>query len=318
VVALVLALGALGAGCGGSDDQASAENSPPAGGSGGQAGGAESGGAGGVAGGGGGQAGGSGGMAGGGAAGDPGAGGAAGAAAATLAIGATQSSLALPFQIDAVGQGTKLLGAIKLAGNTGTIELEGQTRPVVAYQHQAWPSAGYDLYQLISVGPDRFDLFWLYCTTDQKLSWVYFESTDGTPVTYEQTTGTCAPGAAGLTVTVDFPAVSMPLPKPVSGFSVKGDHLDLGGETPGWLEENGVRYSAIPFNSVDCTTACGTPGWWELHTLLWNQDLGTASVGILYLFEGGTSEALTYSLSFPDLGMGGVTTPFMGPWTATK
>ncbi len=45
---------------------------------------------------------------------------------------------------------------------------------------------------------------------------------------------------------------------------------------------------ALPFHTVDCRAGCGTPGWYELHTIVWNQARQEVGFEIIYLNEDGS------------------------------
>ena len=40
---------------------------------------------------------------------------------------------------------------------------------------------------------------------------------------------------------------------------------------------------ALPFYTDDCRTGCGTPGWYELHTVVWNQVSQKVGFQVVYL-----------------------------------
>src|SRR5439155_4137103 len=68
---------------------------------------------------------------------------------------------------------------------------------------------------------------------------------------------------------------------------------------PGTVEL-GAPMTVLAFNDVDCST-CGTPGWLELHSLLWDPSKQRACFGIFYLREPGKPVLLEYALTLPDL-----------------
>jgi hypothetical protein len=51
----------------------------------------------------------------------------------------------------------------------------------------------------------------------------------------------------------------------------------------------GTDSIALPFHAVDCRTGCGTPGWFELHTIVWSQVQQAVGFEIIYLNETGVS-----------------------------
>ncbi len=57
-----------------------------------------------------------------------------------------------------------------------------------------------------------------------------------------------------------------------------------------------------PYAVVDCTENCGTPGWYELHSIVYDPKTAQACYGIVYLFEGGSGAVeLSRSICFPEL-----------------
>jgi hypothetical protein len=68
------------------------------------------------------------------------------------------------------------------------------------------------------------------------------------------------------------------------------------------MEIGGVPWTVSPFALVDCSTGCGTPGWYELHSIYWNAAGTSTCFGIFYLVEGSPSSvALDYSICLPGL-----------------
>src|SRR5262249_10234195 len=149
-----------------------------------------------------------------------------------------------------------------ISDDVGTMEIFGNKLPTLIYEHQDWSAFGYDLYQILAVAPDRLYAGWLYCATNGDLQYVYYEGTDGTPLSYETATGTCSRIDTAPSPQVSFPAVHMPQPQVLTGFTVTGPEIDIQSGTPGWIDLGAQQVTAMPFNSVDCSTTCGTPGWW--------------------------------------------------------
>ena len=46
---------------------------------------------------------------------------------------------------------------------------------------------------------------------------------------------------------------------------------------------------ALPFFTDDCRTGCGTPGWYELHAIVWNQAQQKVGFQVVYLDATGVS-----------------------------
>jgi hypothetical protein len=93
----------------------------------------------------------------------------------------------------------------------------------------------------------------------------------------------------------------MPLPPLFPGYAIDGASIQYDGTAPGTVTLGTTSVAFLPFGEVDCTRVCGTPGWRELHAVLWDQQAMRACSSILYLFEPGQPLLLTYSLTLPDL-----------------
>ncbi len=220
-----------------------------------------------------------------------------------ITAGATSGTVTLQdadFSID--GHGSTTLGAFSIAHGSGTIELVGKSVPAAVYRRQAFTANNLRLYQTLAVESARMWVLWFYCsTTDNSLQGIYFENTDGTPVTFEAATGTCQDANVTSMVSVSFPAIDMPPPQLVPGYTIDGARVKLSGAMPGSVDLQ-TTLTVFVFNTVDCKTGCGTPGWTELHSLLWDAQAGRVCFGIFYLGLDDTSHVqLAYSLTLPSL-----------------
>jgi hypothetical protein len=57
-----------------------------------------------------------------------------------------------------------------------------------------------------------------------------------------------------------------------------------------------------PYALVDCSKICGAPGWYELHSLLWDSQTHEAAYAIVYLIAGQAHRVqLEYALELPTL-----------------
>jgi len=228
----------------------------------------------------------------------------------------TEKTIPLGFSVSVTGAGKKGIGAIAVKNDVGTIAIAGTTYPVLTYEHQAWPSQGYDLYQGLAVGKDRLFLLWFYCE-GPKLSYIYYEGTDGTKIDYETAAAgsTCDQSGAPVSPLVAFPAVEMAVPPLVSTFTVDGPQVSIPPGKPGALTLGPLALEVYPFDVVDCTKDCGTPGWWELHSLLWDPKTSRLCFAIFYLMVGQTGTQVTYSLTLPDLSDPVGTTNLTATWS---
>ena len=217
-------------------------------------------------------------------------------------------SMQAEFLLDASGYGTDRLGGIEVHANLATLELSGVAHRGLAYQHHDWQSAGYVLFDLLTVAQDGSNLAVTYLYgQDGQLPYAYTESF-AHPLDWETSGGTVEWSETPTTVQPDIPElVARPAPLDV-GIGIDGDELWLDGQS-GEILLDGARYELLPFATVDCTDCPGGP-WLEIHCLLtadepatmtWRQ-AGQACFGIVYLFPNDPDYAqLSYGICLPDL-----------------
>lgn len=217
-----------------------------------------------------------------------------------IRIPQTDGDLALPFGLDVDAVGSSRIGEILIEDAAGDVTIDGERVLAVVHERQPWPGFDWTLFQTLAVLEDRLYVLWLYCA-DGSIDWVWFEGTDGTSLDYEAASGSCVE-TAPVTARASLPALDMEIPALVDGFALDGPDLHLDGAAPGTVRLGPSEFTLLAWQSVDCTVDCGDPGWWEVHSLLWDPDGARACFGIFYLTEGSTQVRLTYSLSLPDLG----------------
>ena len=222
-----------------------------------------------------------------------------------LSMASFDASLAVgELSLDATGSGSSRIGRISLHGSEGTVEIDGRSLSSIAYERQQFATHQTNLYQVISVAPDRFYLMWIYCrATSPDIYQLWIESTAGEGLAPESGSGSCNDTPGPSNPRLRAPAVSMEWPKPVRGFSASGTGLDLPNGAPGTVLYESETQVAFSFTSVDCSF-CGTPGWYELHSLLWNPSTHAVTLGIFYLMIGGEFVLFEHSLSMPVLTRG--------------
>jgi hypothetical protein len=220
-----------------------------------------------------------------------------------ISVAPTDGLLSLAFGLDSSAAGTDRVGAVDIAANSGTLELQGVVLDAVVYEEIPWPDLGYALYQGLAVAPDQLAVFWLYCQ-DGDLNWIYAETTAGQPLFVEEASGTCDVSAEPTATPIVLPALDMGIPNLVRGFTVDGDQVQVDGEGRGSLTVAGEPMELFVFGTVDCTEDCGDPGWWELHTLVYDRESLRMCFAILYLFIDPAAAGVIgveYSLTLPDL-----------------
>ncbi len=222
------------------------------------------------------------------------------ASAAPIRVGETDGVLDVPFRITAIGAGTDQIGAVDIGFNAGTIQIAGRTLDAVAYVNPP-PFPGWDLYQVLAVATDALYVLWLYCNSSTSaLEWIYWEGTDSYPLVAEPATGTCNGSVLATSTPVLLPALALPMPDLVQGFTITGAELSFDG-TPGFLTEPTGDVTFLPFELVDCTIDCGVPGWWELHAVLWDSAAERVGFGIVYLLSSPPPIGISYEIWLPDL-----------------
>jgi hypothetical protein len=216
------------------------------------------------------------------------------------------------FVLDAVAEGTSRVGHIELQDGVGSVEIDGDTLDAFSFEHPP-EFSGYMLYHVVAARRDEVFMLWLYCQ-GTSLTYVYSEGTDGSPMLGEGASGTCVATHTASTITASLPALALPPVALQTGYTLTGDMLSYGGTSPGEIVFDGITYSLLPFEDVDCYTVCGSPGWYELHSLLWSSTLERLGFGVLYLFDG-QPVGMGYVLFLPDGERPGGYYTFDSTWT---
>ena len=222
---------------------------------------------------------------------------------AQLVIGPAQGVIDDPFTIQVSGSGASMIGAASFDADVGTLALGGA--PVQSFLYMTTPfGAGLTLYQGFAVGPSRWDVFWLYCTSGTngtELTSIWDEGIDGPALFPESATGTCNGGNSSTNAQVALPASTIASPTPVDApFTVHGASIDVE-HGAGTLTLAGAALPLVVFGTVDCSQ-CGSPGWYELHSVVWDAAHQRTIFVIVYLIDGTMSSVeLTYARALPDL-----------------
>jgi hypothetical protein len=222
--------------------------------------------------------------------------------AVTLTVPATSGSLAEPYDVS-ISATTNEGDSASIVHGVGTVTLGGSGPiPVFVYEMIDWSAYGYVLYQALAVGPNSWKMIWFYCEganfTDA--SGIEYEGTDQPTLATPNATGTCRETNSSVSETVSLPQSRLALGNLVQGFTVSGGGLEISNTAVGSMSHGAATYEVFPFAWVDCSTDCGAPGWYELHSLYWNAN--EACFGIFYLVVGDPdSVVLEYSVCLPSL-----------------
>jgi hypothetical protein len=216
------------------------------------------------------------------------------------------------FGVDISGTGSAV-SKVDIHSRFGAVTVGGQAMSALIYRDIPWNGYSLVLYQALAVEAHSWSVLWFYCT-GSALTYIYWETTTSSKLNREPMKGTCTTTST-THAGVSWPAGSMQAPAIITGFSVHGVHIDIGGTSPGHAVIDGRTWSLYPYVLVDCSKDCGTPGWYELHSVLWDSVSGESAYGIVYLITGHTHEAeLEYALEVPTLGRP-VDTSFNADWS---
>lgn len=218
---------------------------------------------------------------------------------AMLTVPATHGTIANTFSAAITGRGTSAgLGEVSIGGNTGSITLGTEASRIALYN--SVPFGSYNIFGSIAVAPDRWTIAYPYCQNGSLVD-VYAETVGGGGFQLRPATGSCSSQTRSTPTAVDLPGFTIATPTPYGSATVHGPKLDLD-HGIGDIEQNGTRLPAVVFDTVDCSTACGAPGWYELHTLIWDDANQAATFVIIYLRLGMTDRVqLSYALRLPAL-----------------
>ena len=217
------------------------------------------------------------------------------------------------FGIDISGTGS--VSRVQIKSRFGNVSMGATRMAALVYKQIPWSGFSLVLYQALAVQAHAWTVFWFYCS-GSSLTHIYWESTTSSAVHNEPMQGTCTVTPA-TDAQVSWPAESMALPAPIRGFSANAALLEIRSAAPGFIVFENRRWTLYPFVLVDCSTTCGTPGWFELHSLMWDSTARVATFGILYFkSDQPTSVQFSYGLELPTLAR--VADVYLdAPWTHT-
>lgn len=208
------------------------------------------------------------------------------------------TKLTQDFSVTLSGEGTQKISNINIQSNWGSIGFNGQTLEALAYQQIPWGGFGLNLYQIVARQGTGIFTAWIYCNDAAQMTDIYYESSSSPQVSYEIANGSCYANQASTAVTATWPMMALKTPTPVRGFTITGAGISLASGGIGKLGEK--LFS--PYAVVDCTQDCGSPGWYELHSIVYDPITTQSCYAIFYLFTGASSPIeLARSICFPEL-----------------
>ncbi|HEY1550827.1 MAG TPA: hypothetical protein VGG28_23520 [Kofleriaceae bacterium] len=217
----------------------------------------------------------------------------------TLMIAASHGTIANDFTATIDGSGTPPeLGPVSIDADTGAITIDGESGDTALYNTELF--SGYQIFGSVVISPDRWAIAYPYCMGDSLVD-VYTELVGSGGFVLMPATGSCTESMSPADTVVDLPAFTIPMPAASGDATVSGSEIELD-HGSGQIAIDGAMQPAVVFNTVDCSTTCGSPGWYELHTLVWDAASEAATFVIVYL-EIGTpgSVQLSYGLRLPTL-----------------
>ena len=199
-----------------------------------------------------------------------------------------------PFAAISAATTTAPAGTIvSIVSNQGTVAFGGRG-PFPAFIYSRIPFAAADAitYGGLGVEDGVWFPFWLYCTSDGRLTAIYGEMSDRDEDAFPNVDGTCSDNGVVYPTTVSLPAQTLSRVALTCGFTVSAplpNPLGLMSSSVGSTDLFGDAASVYPFHTVDCRSGCGSPGWYEIHSIVWNPIRQVAAFGIFYLDETGVT-----------------------------
>ena len=210
---------------------------------------------------------------------------------------------------------------VSIVSNQGTVSFGGRGPfPAFVYNRVPFPAAGAITYGGLGVENGTWFPFVLYCSGDGRLTKVFGERTDQDVAVFDDVEGTCTDEGVASMAPVPLAANTLSPVALTCGFSVHGAApalVELEGSQNGRIAFFAGEAIALPFHTVDCRAGCGTPGWYELHTIVWNQARQEVGFEIIYL-NGDGSVSTFNGIELPD-GTPTATGPFPGAtWSLSR
>ncbi|HVV49278.1 MAG TPA: hypothetical protein VHO06_06455 [Polyangia bacterium] len=182
---------------------------------------------------------------------------------------------------------------VSIAASQGTVSYGGRGPfPAFIYDREdGFPTSGSVLYSGLGVEDGTWYPFWLYCTSDGRLTDLYGEMSDRDADIFPALEGTCTDQGVGPMNAIAIPAHTLSPIALTCGFTASApapDATDLMGSSVGSTYFLGDLSSVYPFHTVDCRD-CGSPGWYEVHSIIWDPAQQVAAFSIFYLDDQGLS-----------------------------
>ena len=204
-----------------------------------------------------------------------------------LVCAAAESSTTSPVSATIRGIGDRV-SELKVEKSAVWLSLDGVAMDGVIYSFLQWEEVDYAVYSGMSVKDGTPYFSWIYCRAG-RTEGIWLEAPSVLPLTWFPLSagdgdGVCAHSADAAIVTTSLPALDIILPAPLDDVEIEDAEVSM---TPGaqvrFATDEGEWTAAI-FDTVDCTSRCGSdPGWRELHAVAWPASGGAAAFVIVYL-----------------------------------
>jgi hypothetical protein len=230
-----------------------------------------------------------------------------------LHVPATNALFQANYSAQVTAQGRSEVASVQISNNVGTISFGSEA--MSTFIEEVIPNAfSHDLYQGIAVSPGRFTAYWMYCHAGQ-IDGIYYESADGNGMKFESASGSCSYTATATQTALSLPESAFAPGAGVAGFAIEGDDIyRQSGGVGIFKDSSGQSHAFFPFSSVDCTQ-CAAQGWYELHSLIWDDSSDRMCFAIFYLYVGQSNIMSAYSICQPDLQRPYDQIVFSGTWT---
>jgi len=209
---------------------------------------------------------------------------------------------------------------VSIVSNQGTVSYAGRGPfPAFIYNRLFYPIANRTLYGGLGVENGTWFPFWLFCSADGRLTKIQGEMTDRAVAIFEDLEGTCTDQGVAPMAPVSLAANTLSPVALTCGFSVHAPapaSIDLESSRNGSMVWFGNDSLTLPFYTNDCRRGCGTPGWYELHAIVWNQVQHQVAFAIVYLDDAGVHSA--NEIELPDGSTGDMGTIPGATWSLSR
>lgn len=219
------------------------------------------------------------------------------------------------FRFEVAGSGGRFVGHIALHGGVGTVDFGCEQVSAAVFAYHGSP---YWMLRAFGVSRDRWYTIELYCSEENSLEWITYASTDGTRHSTERASGVCIFDTERvLGVDLRFPAVDMPLPRPLPGFTIDGPAIKLASDGRGSILLDGTQQEMIAFDAFACSTEeeCSAPPFYEIATLIRNPSGTSATLGVLQFDLPGNPVNLAWQVEMPGFAANLTSVPFEASFT---